>query len=543
MSLPVGNFMHRYSRKGSPLYPETQDRDRDIRTKLRGSGELQEQGAFGPSLDRTLQSGVLPVKGALPGVSAPVSAPVSVSDPAPVVQTDTNEFIAAPGETLFSQLGQSSEADRNLALALGGFKMAEAAGTPGATVLSALGKGGVAGVTAAAAARKNAQDRALKQKLYDVRLAKANAEKHSPMYREVKDAFPHYNEAQIAGEMQRRIKLSEQPKPGTQPEVFRLAKLVLGKDATEQQIGEKALELHMGKDIARRAQTEMETLERTHGASEAKKLPTWKRAKRRFDSATSVLNEIKAQQDAATAKQRYDLLKAKPHMAQVAKFMELQLTTADSTRGALSAVLDMNNGLYSGRIDTGGGRPTIDAFRNVMKTVGINMDKALEAAGIEISDLGKGQALNASQRQALALELKTGHWGNNPSNRDVIEILAALPGLGLDEAANALITQRLQRTVIANSESAIEHLEGNENYSKIAATAKKQLQQYKGYLKAQYTTYDTNMKDYIKDNIQPGQSYKEFMTYMASNRAPANVRRRYFMWKTMHDERKRPIYN
>ena len=78
-------------------------------------------------------------------------------------------------QSLIEQVGANPDADLAMAMARGGFAMAEAAGTPGATFLGALGKGGGVAVAGTLADRAREQKRSLDQEVLGVKRDTARA--------------------------------------------------------------------------------------------------------------------------------------------------------------------------------------------------------------------------------------------------------------------------------------------------------------------------------------------------------------------------------
>ena len=511
MSLPVGNFMHRYSRKGSPLDPEMQDRDRGIRTKLLGSGELQDQGAFGPISDRTLQSGVQPVKkvavqpvkavqGALPGVSAPVS------DPAPVVQTDTNEFIAAPGETLFSQLGQSSKADRNLALALGGFKMAEAAGTPGATVLSALGKGGVAGVTAAATARKNAQDRALKQKLYDAKLAaaKGTAKNWSPEAKLVADLYPNLKRGtpEFAAKLQalvaqNRVGKGRAPTQWEQSKEAAKGRIPLrGPNETVTSYERRVLkessriftEGTLNKDL--QLINELAAMEKANETHTFRYKQIAERLKAKNINITATAQIAAANAAKHAARQEANRLR------HTGLLLEMDKSSYDwqvKVPRNLAILRAATRDIYSGKIVSGKGSTTITSTVAGFDRIGLNLRPILSAAGIKVGDNNAALVMDARTAGTLVATL-VAEMGRQPTDKDAQLKLKSLAGLHLPMEVNYMLMKAMRERIYEDAEYNLQMLESNTAYEIKAKLFRKQLNKEKAAHETELTKFKNSVK-------------------------------------------------
>ena len=360
-------------------------------------------------------------------------------------------------KSLFEQIGRSSDADKYLALALGGFSMAEAAGKPGATFLTSLGAGGKVGITAAATARSNAEKRDAAKALADAKLAAAKAKgtTFSTAYKDARDSLPPGTpDAAIRLEAKRLI-TARLP---TDSDDKRTGKLGIAYDMFPENTTEAAAKRKqwlalsdLGQDKAARAIRMLEEVESSK-AYQDRNDPEHSAALLAHKRHTSNLNAANSESRITTAESKVGLLERKlvlqremplrkAEVVQFTKMKEINNTLPMYHRSVSKMAATFN----SGKVATGGLQRTFSSAKSMFDSFGIDIDPVLKSMGIKSGDLALSQYTEAQQIGLMSAILKGKTYGNNPSNKDVETILKSLPGLGISPEANARIIYELQR--------------------------------------------------------------------------------------------------
>ena len=417
--------------------------------------------------DLAFVQGALPEGGGqgVPGIVSDFDLSATLQPPAP-----TNEFMPQPGnnnldrvragqaesdsKNLFDLIGRDSSADKYLALALGGFSMAEAAGKPGATFLSSLGAGGKAGVAGALSARAAARKSDTAKLLAEAKLAAARGKgalKTSPEAKLVRDLTGF---AIGTSEHQAALKAHLEEKETTTDKLptgdIQKARLLYPNDLEKQRKYIERLPI-MGNKAALASQRIKEI--QADPDFNNKKSPRYdglqaelKRNKISFAAANAdVPNQLKMTKmtnDLSEFKQKLDEEKRKPFKTALIK----QYTKAyEGGLGAVKVFQPLNvqdSILLSGKVRTGALQGVLDTVANVMTTFGVERPAdLLERLGLPSSNAASGQVFTAQKNSVVGNILSDKAFGNNPSNADLKFIENMVAQLDLEPETNAQINE------------------------------------------------------------------------------------------------------
>ena len=364
-------------------------------------------------------------------------------------QTDTDS------KSLFDLIGRDSDADKYLALALGGFSMAEAAGKPGATFLSSLGTGGKTGVAGAISARAAARKADTAETLARAKLAAAKAKgigKTSPEAKLVRDltGFAIGTSAhQAALKEYLEEKASGEGKPAAD---IQKARAIYPNDLEKQRkylerlpimgnkgalAAERMKEIEIDPDFNKRTSPRYNSLQTEH-----------KRQKLLFEAANAdVPNTTRINQlENKIRNQTAQLLNKQQTPAREA-LIKQDISAIEKGVGAIKVFAPLNlqdNILLSGKVRTGAGQGALDTIAALMTTVGVeDPNKLLTMVGLPRSDVALGQVSTAQKNTVVGNILSGKAFGNNPSNADLKFIENMVAQLNLEPEANAKINQRI----------------------------------------------------------------------------------------------------
>ena len=420
--------------------------------------------------------------------SAPQQAPAS-----------TNEFMPKPGDNnldrvragqaesdsknLFDLIGRDSSADKYLALALGGFSMAEAAGKPGATFLSSLGAGGKAGVAGALSARAAARKSDTAKLLAEAKLAAARGKgalKTSPEAKLVRDLTgfaigTSEHQAALKAHLEEKETTTDKLPTGdiqkaqfltrSEKQMREIANTQAYKDPTHPN-HQKALLAYNDLDTQRKYLERLPIMGNKGAlASERikeiqadpdfknKKSPQYtglqaefKRQKLLFEASNAdVPNQTRINQlENKIQNQNAQLLNKKQTPAREA-LIKQDIASIEKGVGALKVFAPINQQdsiLLSGKVRTGAGQSALDTVASLMTTVGVeDPNKLLTMVGLPRSDVALGQVSTAQKNTVVGNILSGKAFGNNPSNADLKFIEAMVASLNLEPEANARINQ------------------------------------------------------------------------------------------------------
>ena len=364
-------------------------------------------------------------------------------------QTDTDS------KSLFDLIGRDSDADKYLALALGGFSMAEAAGKPGATFLSSLGTGGKTGIAGAISARAAARKADTAETLARAKLAAAKAKgigKTSPEAKLVRDltGFAIGTSAhQAALKEYLEEKASGEGKPAAD---IQKARAIYPNDLEKQRkylerlpimgnkgalAAERMKEIEIDPDFNKRTSPRYNSLQTEH-----------KRQKLLFEAANAdVPNTTRINQlENKIRNQTAQLLNKQQTPAREA-LIKQDISAIEKGVGAIKVFAPLNlqdNILLSGKVRTGAGQGALDTIAALMTTVGVeDPNKLLTMVGLPRSDVALGQVSTAQKNTVVGNILSGKAFGNNPSNADLKFIENMVAQLNLEPEANAKINQRI----------------------------------------------------------------------------------------------------
>jgi hypothetical protein len=445
-----------------------------------GLGYLEKRPERGPSVitpkllprEKLANTNIINVRE--PALPQQVVSPGVVSDFnfSPQTGNPVNEFAPVQGQTnldrvragqtdtdsksLFDLIGSNSDADKYLALALGGFSMAEAAGKPGATFLSSLGSGGKAGIAGAIAARTAARKEATAKTVADARLAAARAKSTglSTAYKDAKFSLPPgTSEADIRNEAKRLITARLPSDESKRTGKLGLAHEMFPGDTPEAAAERKQwLSLSdLGQDKAARAVRMLQEIEASNAYTDTTDLghDAAKLAHKRWTASFEAAN---AEAKIASQASKIGLMEQKLEFQKELPQRKAESTSFVDIRKKFNTLpmyhrstLKMARVLNTGKVATGGLQPTITSFNSVLRSIGVDIQPYLETLGIKTGDLARGEFTQAQQIGLMTAILRDKTYGNNPSNRDVEIILKSLPGLGVTPEANARIIWNLQQ--------------------------------------------------------------------------------------------------
>lgn len=421
--------------------------------------------AGGPDMNQLLRGGsALPQQAVSPGVvsdfnfSPQTGSPVNEYAP---VQGRTNLDRVRAGQTdtdsksLFDLIGRDSDADKYLALALGGFSMAEAAGKPGATFLSSLGTGGKTGIAGAISARAAARKADTAETLARAKLAAAKAkglDKTSPEAKLVRDLTGFAigtSEHQAALKEYLEEKASGEGKPAAD---IQKARLLYPNDLDKQRkylerlpiMGNKgALAAERMKEIENDPDFKINTSPRYNALQ-----TEYKRQKLLFEAANADLpNQIKINQLENKIKNQAAKLLDKKRTPAREALIRQDISAIEKGVGAIKVFAPLNlqdNTLLSGKIRTGAGQGALDTVAAVMTTFGVERPQdLLDRIGLPVSSVESGQVFTAQKNTIVGNILSGKAFGNNPSNADLKFIENMVAQLNLEPEANAQINQRI----------------------------------------------------------------------------------------------------
>ena len=497
--------------------------------------------AGGPDMNQLLMGGPALPEPALnqqggPGVVSDFNFSRTTGEP-----VNTNEFVAKPGATildqiqagqadtdsksLFDLIGSNSDADKYLALALGGFSMAEAAGKPGATFLTSLGAGGKAGIAGAIAARTAARKEATAQTLARAKLAAARAKKlgtPSTMAKEISEStgFPIGS----VGHMNAMSKALGTRELSKLPNAMQIATL-LNPGADPETIHADAQKIAFGSvgSMGERMATRMGEIEKEKPTT-YRTDPEYIKVKGLYEAAISDWRGVKqmgqATKEAAALKAKID----SPLHKQMAKRTGEIVEKADSALRVMQPVGNIEETLMSGTVATGGGQEFFTNIQSALSTLNIDYNKWAKKLGLSVSKLSDSQYMRSQGNSIVANILSGKAFGNNPSNKDLEFIVQMVQGLGVDEVANIKIGEfvfknykRLTQDgirVMARSENRLYGRNASKGVNSETMAMKNKLQGYedarqlrfnllRGQMQDQWEPLTSQEKDFL---LNPGSS-------------------------------------
>ena len=287
--------------------------------------------------------------------------------------------------------------DPNLALMMGGFAMAEAAGKPGATALGAFGTGGKAGVGAMMAAEKSARDYLQKEELLGVKKLTAEAALRKALKT---DMTPMMKNLIGAGYKGKELQTKMQELLFKPSGVFFTALKEAGIDPK---------------------------------SPEGQKLLTNYTKKLSDPGDPLIIQALKAVSTRETEGEK-----------QLLKTAHKQAETGRGALQILTTAADIRKQIYSGQL-TGKGVATLKDWQSLAGTFGVDLREIVKSTlGTDIGKLSTGELLEAEKGKLLAGVLAQGAYGPNPSNEDLRQALKTLPGLGLSQEANLSLVHRIE---------------------------------------------------------------------------------------------------
>ena len=332
-----------------------------------------------------------------PGALPPPPPQAAPQGPPPTAQGPSTPPAAPRGPY---GLRPDGTVDPNLALMMGGFAMAEAAGKPGATALGAFGTGGKAGVGAMVAAEKNARDYLQKEDLLGVKKLTAEA----ALLKAMKSEDTEFMKNLLGGGTKR------------------------GSKEWNEAINNHLSGGGVFEDILARM-----------NLPEAEKNKLRMERLKSLSDANSPMAKIAMQALKAVGTRETEGEK------QLLKTAHKQAETGHGAIQILTTAARMRKQIYSGQL-TGKGVATIKDWQSLAGTFGVDLREVGKKVGLDIGKLSSGELLEADKGKLLAGVLAQGAYGPNPSNEDLRQALKTLPGLGLSQEANLSLIHQIEQT-------------------------------------------------------------------------------------------------
>ena len=385
-------------------------------------GDDLQMNEFLPGNLRVLPAAPLPV------AAAPQQAQSVVAAPQPVVNrvsqapyaknqtpVQTGTILppsgAEPGKSLWEQIGTNKEADLALALALGGFSMAEAAGKPGATPLSAFGTGAKTGISAAANARAAAKKEAMDKELLGIKRQTAQA----ALAKALKGNL---------GETEKLIRLRDRYEEGSD-DWNRINDIISKKG----QFSDKE-----AYDAVEKAQRGIERIKSEEGwQKDPAKVKQVKQLNARIQKLSTMAEDPATAVAKALTKGSSEFRKTR------SKAASDRIDRAYSSFKNLPGIDNLEKQL--GVVEyTGKG---VDLFNN-LRSYATSMGKEL---GFDLPESWNPSAnveVFKAQSNKFVTQLLKSEMGARPSDRDLEFLISTLPGLGLTKESNARLIKNLR---------------------------------------------------------------------------------------------------
>lgn len=358
-------------------------------------------------------------------VSGPVTSP-SVQQAAPTGGPTPAQQTAPEGEGWLASL---SPEDKWLALAQAGAKMAQAAGTPGATFLGALGAGADTGISALYRAKKDKETKADREFQKDIALQKLGIDK--------------YNAASS------RIKARLEKKP----ELMRIAEFLYGDDIEAQKnwIREEKSDAERSTDLERALAGKVARGEMTQAEADNKLIELRASGKSEAVAIAELILKRNKNFDEVEAKASGEALSAGQK--------------AIDARGTVVRLQDhLLNRFITGETPTGVGSQLLVSLNSAVGrfTAGLDSDlakflrsKVEEASGLSPDKLNDSKFFSTFSRTLVQGILESKAFGANPSNADLNLILSIIPNLDLDPDTNLRLAAHIEDKSLGNVETAL----------------------------------------------------------------------------------------
>jgi hypothetical protein len=366
-----------------------------------------------------------PVAAPLPVVNRVSQAPYAKNQTPVQTGTILPPSGAEPGKSLWEQIGTNKEADLALALALGGFSMAEAAGKPGATPLSAFGTGAKTGISAAANARAAAKKEAMDKELLGIKRQTAQA------------ALAKAKQGTL-GETEKLIRLRDRFDPENPDEVGDYKRIQAIIDKKGQFSDTESF------DAVEKAQRGIDRLKSKDGWEDNPATV------KKIGQLNARIQKLSQGSDGLTALAKA-LSKGDQKFSQ--EYAKSDVGRIDLGRQAGETLYLVDNLETTVRqVDYTGG--WTGEINNLKRTVGSLFKEAgLDTPGWLQSSDNVGQL--QSQGRDLVSRILKGRMGSRPSDKDLQFLIGALPNLGYTKEENIRIANDLRSELVGQLKGSI----------------------------------------------------------------------------------------
>jgi hypothetical protein len=337
---------------------------------------------------------------------------------------------AGGGDALYTQIGRDPKADLAYALATGGFKMAEAAGKPGATFLSALGAGGNAAVEGTVAARSRARAEDQADELMGIKRTTAKA----TLMKALKEGTT---------DVQKLIEYRDKLPAGSKE-----------RDMVQNIIDKKG-DINEGLG-------EVEKLVRLR-ETYAKGSTDWNRInniieKKGRDQKSEASQIIEAMNKGVGEQEKALGKKLGERQAEIITNGDL----ASATFGTLSTLhVSMNKSIAAGSTP-GGFAGAFDELSRYAESVGAKL-------GFELPPEARSNSqfqLSTALQKTLVRDLLKSKMGARPSDRDLSFMIETLPNMGFGAEANQMLINGLYENALTDVEKSVGFLKHRKDSGK-----------------------------------------------------------------------------
>lgn len=407
--------------------------------------------------------------GALPGM--PGQAPGALPAAQQPMGDPTNPYLPQPPspESLYGLVGSNNKADLAMAMAMGGFGMAAAAGRPGATFLGALGEGGQLGLRAvsqarAAAAKSDAASAAAAAEIDAAKLLAGAKLKKENEDREIKK-----QEAD-----------AETRRAATDAAKIDDTTLIRNLIASGLKPGTTAFQKAMTEQLADSASSDafIRALEASNidpASDEGQKL-----IQQRLDKLTHISDSdplVDFAKAMIKGTSEYEKAFGKGLGEAAVKTVERGVTAVKSlpTLGVLETTL--------AQLDyTGTGSTTIQEIKKVAQTIAAEFGFTLPSEMLSDPNFDFGASL---QNKFVSAMLKS-EMGARPSDKDLAFLASTLPNMGLTKEANQKIIDHFRERLLVDIEDSMELYSGRVLDDNASGSSKRALAK-------QRQSYETHM--------------------------------------------------